>query len=286
MELEQGTSQATASSSSYPTINEISQMEGFENAGSENSSDVSEQNDSGSAKQDVKEKEYNEPKTPQQMLEEMEGLDEESEDDDSSELEEQDDSSESYLTIKHGGEIQQLTKEQAQEYAQKGYDYTKKTQALAEERKRFDVERDAITKQIEEKWKTYQDSTQTYQDTLDKWHKWEYTLKNVKDTDPDLFAMLDDHYNNALRVLDTPQSRETQKELNYLKQTISDLKQQMEKGIMSTSDASIRENYNKEYEQLKGSHFPRLKKLGLNPDPDKIKQAWVDGEKAGMVVET
>ena len=66
---------------------------------------------------------------------------EEATEEDAVEESEEDSGEAEYLTIRHGGKDVTLTYDEALDYIDKGFDYTKKTMALAEDRKVFDAQR-------------------------------------------------------------------------------------------------------------------------------------------------
>lgn len=88
--------------------------------------------------------------------EEVEGQDgdEESE----GEEEEGEEAEEPTFTIKHDGKEVNLKKSELIELGQKGFDYTKKTMALSEERKAFDADRERIAQEAETIAKTREEA--------------------------------------------------------------------------------------------------------------------------------
>ena len=75
--------------------------------------------------------------------------DEESDDESEGDDKQDDGKDEPTETIKHDGKEVTLKKSEVLELAQKGFDYTKKTMALADERKAFDTERERITQEAQ-----------------------------------------------------------------------------------------------------------------------------------------
>ncbi|MEF2156397.1 hypothetical protein V3390_09205 [Luteimonas sp. FXH3W] len=72
---------------------------------------------------------------------------EESEDEESPEDEDEDEQDDPTVEIEHNGKVVNLKQSELKELAQKGFDYTQKTMALAEERKAFDTERTQVSNQ-------------------------------------------------------------------------------------------------------------------------------------------
>ena len=108
------------------------------------------------------EEEQEQPEGEQEETEESEAPegDEESEEEEESEdgKEKDDDKEEPTETIKHDGKEVTLKKSEVLELAQKGFDYTKKTMALADERKAFDAEREKVTQEAAELGKTREEA--------------------------------------------------------------------------------------------------------------------------------
>ena len=105
------------------------------------------------------EEQEEQPEGEQEETEAPEG-EEESEEEEEAEggEEEDDDKDEPTETIKHDGKEVTLKKSEILELAQKGFDYTKKTMALADERKAFDSEREKITQEAQAIQKTREES--------------------------------------------------------------------------------------------------------------------------------
>lgn len=107
------------------------------------------------------EEQEEQPEGEQEETEETEAPEgeEESEDEETeSDEEKDDDKDEPTETIKHDGKEVTLKKSEILELAQKGFDYTKKTMALADERKAFDSEREKITQEAQAIQKTREES--------------------------------------------------------------------------------------------------------------------------------
>ena len=105
------------------------------------------------------EEEQEQPEGEQEEAEESEAPEgeEESEQEEEPEQEEKD-KDEPTETIKHDGKEVTLKKSEVLELAQKGFDYTKKTMALADERKAFDAEREKVAQEATELGKTREEA--------------------------------------------------------------------------------------------------------------------------------
>src|SRR5574337_1257076 len=97
--------------------------------------------------------EVEQPEGEQDETEETEAPegDEESEEEEEAEGDEEqdDDKDEPTETIKHDGKEVTLKKSEILELAQKGFDYTKKTMALADEHKTIEAEREHVTQEAQ-----------------------------------------------------------------------------------------------------------------------------------------
>jgi hypothetical protein len=108
--------------------------------------------------EEVEQPEGEQEETEETETPEGEEESEESEGDDA-EGDDEKDEDEPTETIKHDGKEVTLKKSEILELAQKGFDYTKKTMALADERKAFDGERERITQEAEKVSKTREQAT-------------------------------------------------------------------------------------------------------------------------------
>lgn len=133
-----------------------------------------------------------EPETPdlgaaEPQLEQGDGQDEQG-----SEGEQQ--SADELIDIVHNGEAKRVTRAEAIELAQKGFDYTQKTQALANERQRIQQEREAFESQRQIEGALVQHRAQLAALDAQMGRFDQIDWQNLADQDPATYSRLDAQY--------------------------------------------------------------------------------------------
>lgn len=159
--------------------------------------------------------------------------------------------------------------------------FTKKTQILAAEKKEFQrfqkettAELERSITDVENKYKHIQKSQQE----LAHLAQWNHVVEILKEDNPEFYAELMDNFkaaNKQFRPNPLYDSRIQQLEnklAQYEKQT--DLQEVQ----------SVKVQFNNEMNELKSTLGPKLEKIGLKPDWNKVKQVWVDGEESNLSV--
>ena len=116
-------------------------------------------------------------------------------------------------TLKRGEEFQQfdLRKEedakQYDELAQKGYDYTQKTQALSEDRKAFEKEREEVTALNEEKITALEKNYAEFNETLQNYNLFDHVMQDLQESDPDIFELIQERAQTVVKAANTPYNK-------------------------------------------------------------------------------
>lgn len=160
------------------------------------------------------------------------------------------------------------------EQLSKGYDYTQKTQELAEmrkeaeasitqEREAFAQERDAFQKEIEQ-----------HQQTINNYGIFQRMVADIQAKDPELFEELDRYY----------QAQESQfhqisnnPEVNALKQELAQLKSQLNGSKVESEEkqlSEIRQTWERDVSELQKTFGPKLRSLGIRPNWEEVKAVW------------
>lgn len=199
---------------------------------------------------------------PEDVMKLLSGDEEEGEEDKSTE--ETAETPESLFEITHDKQVHKLTKEAMTEMAQKGFDYTQKTQALAQER--ADAEA-----QLTSEFEALQNDRTSFDGDIRLKQQWDFCMDTMKSDDPVLFEQIQDYFQQTSRHFSNPVM---DAQIQRLTQEIENLKGQTTK----QEDKRILDDFNVEINSVKAKHQPNLDALGLTVDWDgKIKTAWANG---------
>jgi len=186
--------------------------------------------------------------------------------------------------LKHKEETVKVEKnsEYETELLQKGLDYTKKTQTLADERKVFDDEKGVINKLHEERTKSLEDNYKNFESIVQDNQILEQAIPLLKERYPDSFEELTECFQEASRVQDSPAMRVLKSQINSLQDQIKESNEKFNSITNNAELETINSNYTKEVEAVKAEFSPMLKKIGLNVDHDKVTEVWKNGEATKM----
>lgn len=186
--------------------------------------------------------------------------------------------------IKHNGEMKKLERDEVVEYAQKGYDYTQKTQALSEREKEFNARAESFEKQVEAKNLAIAESQAKHQTQLEEYNVLDFALTEMQEKDPGLFEEVARYYQDAVKLQNTPANKAMRQEMAQLRQQIEGLSRGSEKQVNEKEADLIREKFNSEIDLVQKDIFPKLNALGIRVDMEKVKQAWIEGEPSNLTV--
>jgi hypothetical protein len=178
------------------------------------------------------------------------------------EVEESEEIKEEDLELLVAGVKYKLPKSKVIEMAQKGFDYTVKTQGLSEDRKIFEKEMHEKTQEVEQFKSQYEN------DIYEK-QQLDYFFDHLRNANPDLYATLQGEVQQFTAQTRNPvmerQNQMLMKELNELKSTISNMSVKEEKASLAKELAHLEQNV-----------FPKYLKYGIKPDKNRVIQEWVE----------
>jgi hypothetical protein len=174
--------------------------------------------------------------------------------------------------IHNGLPIKVDSPEQLKELLQKGFDYTKKTMAHAEESRLKQEEFAKIENSFKEKETVIAQKEQelhavSFQNNIvnsmvDKW----------KTADPELYAYIQQAFQNEISEFNKNQPLIAQYE-NKFKQ-FEEKFSQLEQGKQQEQLGSIKQSWETGLAELQTQRGARLKELGIVPNWDKVKEVW------------
>lgn len=170
---------------------------------------------------------------------------------------------EDLFEIIHDGTPVKMTREELLAHAQKGFDYTKKTMTLSEERKAIEAEK---AKLMEE----FQKRSQGVEDVLSLKEQWDFYLDSLAQQNPDLFEEIKEGFSRTSQQFKNPVVEAQLKAFNQKMGKIEEVQKAWEL-------EQIRKGFEKEFEaEVSGDWGKLLTSAGLTPDKEKITKAWID----------
>lgn len=172
--------------------------------------------------------------------------------------------------ILYQGKAEKLTKDQLRDLAQKGYDYTQKTQILAEEKKAWAAERQKVESELSEAVKSFEQRESQLNDQLSMLEKWNVVTDFMEANNPELFQEVKSLFNQVVRQFDNPMiKRQFDNQANEIKALREQLTEKKSQDIRQ----SFADDLSKTQKELAS-----LQELGVFIDWDgKVKQAWTNG---------
>lgn len=158
------------------------------------------------------------------------------------------------------------------EIIQKGFDYTKKTMAHADEVKAKTEEFTKMETQLKEREGQIATREQEIQNTVFESQIMEDMLLEMQSGDPELFAHIAKLFSEKKNVYERqkPIQQKYEGELKQLKDEIQGIKGQKQTEELG----KIKQGWDKELSDLQSKTAASLTKLGVKPNWDKVKEAW------------
>lgn len=172
---------------------------------------------------------------------------------------------------------------QLKEIIQKGFDYTKKTMAHAEEVKAKTEEFAKLEASYKEKETALVQREQGMQELVSDNNIITSLLTKWQSSDPELFAYIQNAYAQEMNQfkMQQPVLAKYDGELGALKKEIESLRGQKQSEELN----SIRQGWEKELGDVQGKLAGSLTKLGVKVDWEKVKSAWTADASNKMSVE-
>lgn len=158
--------------------------------------------------------------------------------------------------------------EQLKNLVQQGFDYTKKTQSLADERKSFEVEKGSAEKELMSAIEDFNKQSEGLSAQLQELELWGHTIERMKSEAPDVFEEVQALFDGTRRQYDNPMFKNQIESLRKeFSETQNSLKQRENQAIID------------QFEREKGSMGDiekSMSDLGIKVDWDKVKSEWVN----------
>ena len=189
----------------------------------------------------------------------------------------------SFGLIHKGAPIEIKDQKQLSELIQKGFDYTQKTMALAEESKLKQEEFAKLEETHRQKESVLQQKEQEIGNHIFENKIMETILTKMKSSDPELFDHLAQLYNQEINAyeLRRPEITRYESQFQQLHDEIAQLK-----GVREKEDlGKIKASWESELSEVQSKTAPALAKLGVKVDWDKVKSVWTSDASNKMTVE-
>lgn len=272
-------SSADVSNAGYPSDSEL-MSDGFQIE----SNDLSEPANDVQPEKATEDMEHRKVMTEQQMLDELLKNDEPKEGnkskDDSFKIPE-----DFKEVLKRGDELHHVGYNELKELAQKGFDYTKKTQEVSKERETLTKEREEFNQEVSKGYEAVKAEYQKHHEKMDQFNKIEYAFDMIAEKDPDLIEQFKVYIQQAERELNNPVNKSLKSQISSLEQKLNQIESFNSNRNAIEKNEYIAKNFHSDLDKIKSSYESNFSKLGIRPDWDKVKQAWIDGEANKTTVE-
>lgn len=149
-------------------------------------------------------------------------------------------------------------------------DYTKKTMALAEDRKAFEAETQQANSDLNAVITDLETKYQGMDEQLKTKETWDFAIDNMKVEDPELYQEVQDYYKSVHKFASNPIVDRQTKRLEAIESRLESKEQ-------SREDDTIRAQYNQEKTNLQSKYASQFKKLNFTPSWDKVQQEYING---------
>lgn len=205
---------------------------------------------------------------------ESEEENEDSKDESENESDDEEESSDEKLfEIIHNDEKVELSEKEIKELAQKGFDYTKKTQAIADDRKKLSAEIDETKKEFEQAYKQLEAEFKAHDEEIQVKRQFDMAIADIASEDPSLFEQIKHYFQKAERQVSNPffdsKVKSLQSEIEGLKSMVG---QKMHETKLSEFTSEKREIE-------RSTTGDKLAKIGLTIDWDKVQNEWAQSGK-------
>lgn len=167
------------------------------------------------------------------------------------------------------------------EYISKGFDYTQKTQEVAETRRQFETEFQQQREAFETEKKEFE---QKNQEVLQNYSVLSQVLTRLQQNDPDLFNELDQMYREIEMQtghFNHPQFGEFKKEIGEIKEMLGRQKEE----TVTKQLEDVRNGWENELKETQTKFGAKLRSLGVKPNWKKVQDIWSADTTNSMSVE-
>lgn len=169
--------------------------------------------------------------------------------------------------VHEGEEFKVSSKEELKSLIQQGRDYTKKTQAVAHEKKEFEALKSKAYEEYNASIAELNKSIEAHQNQLQQYQIWDLALQSIKQDDPDLFDDLVSRSKQASKYFHNPVADAQFRAMN---EKIA----QLESANKSRESDLIRRQFDAEFGEQMTLVDQLDKELGLKIDKEKVREEW------------
>ena len=164
----------------------------------------------------------------------------------------------------------------------KGYDYTQKTQDLANERKQFEQDIEAKNQEIETMRTEFEEKKNNLGEIQVEYEAMGQVMATLQHDDPELFNELSQKFNQVFSQMNRvdPRFNAVQSELSEVKQMLASQGEQKQ----AQQHEEIRQNWEGELSDTQGKYGVKLRKLGVRPNWEKVRDTWAKDPEGNMSV--
>lgn len=173
--------------------------------------------------------------------------------------------------------------DQLTELIQKGFDYTQKTMAHAEEVKSYEEKVTQLETQHEAKVKELDEREMGLEEHINENQIVAGIMNELKVNDPDLFEEFAQLYQAKVAQIDAqrPYQAQIDNQIKELSNVVNNLKTEGHQKELQ----DVREGWDKELKETQGKYAASLAKIGVKVDWDKVKDAWAGDTNNSLSVE-
>lgn len=174
--------------------------------------------------------------------------------------------------IHNGMPIEIKDESQLRELVQKGYDYTTKTMAHAEEVRNFQKEIQETQAKFQQMETEFQEKSQDYNDSKLKLQLFGALFTELQRQDPALFEDIDARYrqHEQTYLMQRPLVAAQEEKFAQLEQKLNQFTTQGQEKALN----EIRSTWEKEWGEVSAKHSAQLAKLGVHIDQKKVQEVW------------
>ena len=186
--------------------------------------------------------------------------------------------------LRNGMPFEYNDMEKVKEDLMKGFDYTAKTQELAEQRKQSDTEFTTRQESFESERTEFDGHREQFNQALIDNEIMEAALSEMKLNDPDLFQEVSNafqsHQGRYQQNLNNPEVLALKKQMGEMQ---ASLKQNADTKVAG-EDAETNAKWDSGLKETQTAYGAKLRGLGIRPDWNKVQQAWISGDSADTSV--
>jgi hypothetical protein len=163
--------------------------------------------------------------------------------------------------------------DQIKELMQKGQDYTVKTQALSNERKDFESDRDATKAQLNEEIDRHNAEVKGLGQKLQELEQFVFTIEQLRTSAPDIFEEVQRFHKETERQYSNPIINQQLEAIRAENAATRAENEEIKKSLFRRENELIIDSFDSKFAAL-APHEQSLKELGIIVNRDAVKEKW------------